>query len=741
MILVRKFKVAAYIVRNSGFRELLTQSKMVVVKAFANKFNPTVKDTGDILFISVSEPLLDRYRTDHMVEELKSVGMSVGKIFDYQLTPEYAKYYNSFVFYRCPWMPQFEGFFKEARRRNKALIYTLDDLVIDNRYTDKLPTVKNLSKEDLKLYNEGVVRQKKVMKNCDYFIVTTDQLAEELSRYDNFKEGFINRNAVSNEMVHYSNMAIKETVREADKIVVGYFSGTSTHNEDFQMIAPALVKLMDDNPRVYVKLAGRVDAPEEFKNHKDRIIYTPYVDWRELPFEMRKCDIILAPLTDSLCNRAKSENKWTEASLIATATVASDIGAFHKVIENNRTGVLVNNTTKDWYDGIKRLIDNDGLRLGVSINSRDFVLRNYRTIGRNAIELKAFIDKVTPEVIAFSGVNFGDVSGGNIVIKKHMDILRADGKIVYGVENMEYRKKDKWVKGNQRDDKKYDIFRINSKRSGDLVNLKISFNKFIATYWQSVDTVDKYQYMKSGFGKKLYLVQGMESEFFKETDPLRLAIYATYTNSRLQIVTISKWCQFWLKDEFGREAMYAPNGITLDNFKFKNRKLQNRKIRVLVEGNNKSENKRVDESFEIANKLDRNRFEISYLSYNSKPKKWYKIDNFYNNITSEKVGEVYRENDILIKSSVLESFSYPPIEMMATGGVAVVVKNEGNSEYIRDGENALCYEPGDVSGAVEKIETLVSDKKQFTKLAKNGRSTAESRDWNIVRGDIVNLYK
>lgn len=55
------------------------------------------------------------------------------------------------------------------------------------------------------------------------------------------------------------------------------------------------------------------------------------------------------------------------------------------------------------------------------------------------------------------------------------------------------------------------------------------------------------------------------------------------------------------------------------------------------------------------------------------------------------MGEVYASCDILIKTSLLESFSYPPLEMMATGGIAIVLPNDGNVEYLKDGENCLLY--------------------------------------------------
>ena len=41
--------------------------------------------------------------------------------------------------------------------------------------------------------------------------------------------------------------------------------------------------------------------------------------------------------------------------------------------------------------------------------------------------------------------------------------------------------------------------------------------------------------------------------------------------------------------------------------------------------------------------------------------------------------------------------------MMATGGYVVAVPNEGNKEYLKDGENCLFYEQGNIDEAVEKI--------------------------------------
>ena len=79
--------------------------------------------------------------------------------------------------------------------------------------------------------------------------------------------------------------------------------------------------------------------------------------------------------------------------------------------------------------------------------------------------------------------------------------------------------------------------------------------------------------------------------------------------------------------------------------------------------------------------------------------------------------------------------------MMATGGLVVVVPNDGNSEYLVDGENCLLYEQGDIDSAVSKIESIVSDKKLVEKLVKGGLATAKKYEWSKIENSIVSLYE
>jgi glycosyltransferase involved in cell wall biosynthesis len=148
----------------------------------------------------------------------------------------------------------------------------------------------------------------------------------------------------------------------------------------------------------------------------------------------------------------------------------------------------------------------------------------------------------------------------------------------------------------------------------------------------------------------------------------------------------------------------------------------------------------VDESFRVVERLDKTRFEVWYVSYEGKPKSWYRVDHFLHQVPYEEMPLLYGQCDILLKSSLLESFSYPPLEMMASGGYVVVAPNEGNVEYLCDGDNCLFYEPGDLDSAVEAIERICSEAALREHLYKNGLATAQSRDWEHLTPDILALY-
>ena len=264
-----------------------------------------------------------------------------------------------------------------------------------------------------------------------------------------------------------------------------------------------------------------------------------------------------------------------------------------------------------------------------------------------------------------------------------------------------------------------------------------SIDKAVATLYSTVEFLTLYPNIKERF----YFVQNFETDFYQAGEYLRFRANQTYFSClNMKYITISKWCQKWLKEQYGKEAEYAPNGIELKRFLSKKRDLK-KKVRILVEGNSEDYYKNVDESFQIIELLDAEKYEIWYMSYQGKPKEWYRVDRFLHKVPNTEVAKVYLQCDILLKTSILESFSYPPLEMMATGGYVVAIANEGNTEYLQDGYNCLFYPRGNRKEAVKRIEQLGTDLKLQERLYQNGLDTAKSRAWNLLQKQIIQLYQ
>ncbi len=262
-------------------------------------------------------------------------------------------------------------------------------------------------------------------------------------------------------------------------------------------------------------------------------------------------------------------------------------------------------------------------------------------------------------------------------------------------------------------------------------------DKAVATMWSTVSFLEKNNNIKDRY----YLVQNFETNFYEFGDSLKRKANESYSPKvDVHFLTISKWCQEWLLKDYNQKSDYLPNGIHTENYAYKEREM-NGKIRVLIEGDNAVYYKNVDESFKITNTLDPEKYEIWYLSYNAKPKDWYRVDKFFNKVPFEEVSTVYKDCDILLKTSILESFSYPPLEMMSTGGYVVAVQNGGNSEYLKHEYNCLFYPQGNIEEGKKAIQRIVDDSKLRKQLYSNGIETSKARDWNALEDSIIKFYE
>ena len=677
---------------------------------------------ADVLFINGCYlPHPSRYRVSHQREQLWSANISSNEVFYTDLTYDMVRMYRVFVFFRCPYTEVIGQVIRKAKQLNKVVLFDIDDLMIDKKYTKTIKHLDTMSKEELDGYYSGIELTQKTLKMCDAAITTTERLADELKNY--IPEVYINRNVASDEMLMLSEKAYKESKYADEYVRLGYFSGSITHNADFDLILPTIIKIMEKYEYVRLVICGELDLPHKLAAYKDRIEMRPFCDWRQLPELIASVDINLAPLENSIFNEAKSENKWVEAALVRVPTVASKVGAFEKMISNNVDGFLCQ-SADEWEEILSKLIEEKDYRIKIGNKAYENCLENCTSVYASANIANIIQNVMKPNIVMILPVL--QISGGALVILKHCELLHRAGYDVSIIN--QGNEKDKWI---QKDGIEIPVIRYNR------VAISATLDKAVATLWSTVSFFEIYSKIK----KKYYNVQNFETDFYEAGHTFKIEANRTYNSTLdMKYITISKWCENWLISKYNKQVQYAPNGIYVDRFYPQKRDWANRKVRILVEGNSNDYYKNVDESFEIVDLLDKDKYEIWFMSYQGKPKEGYYVDKFMHKVPYEEVPNVYRQCDILIKSSILESFSYPPLEMMATGGYVVVAPNGGNVEFLRDRENCMFYEHQDLSTAVDAIEQICKDEKLRECLYENGISTARERDWESIKYEILSLY-
>ncbi|WP_243038298.1 MULTISPECIES: glycosyltransferase [unclassified Blautia] len=633
--------------------------------------------------------------------------------------------YGAFVIFRCPMTDTLREFATMAKQMNKPLWYDVDDLVIDTKYTDQIPFLDRMQPEERQAYDQNVRNMGELLSLCDAAVTTTAALAEELKQY--VPEVLINRNCASDEMLLLSEAVLKEKQKknEADgtakKVRLGYFSGSATHLDDIEMIVPVLKQLLGKNPNLELLIVGILELPVELKLFASQIQMEGFVDYQKLPERIASVDINLAPLTDTIFNRAKSENKWVEAALVQTVTAASNLGAFAEMVQDGEDGVLCRDEA-EWLEKLQWLIDDEPARKAIAGRAYGRCSRECVTIF-HATGICEWVERHWNLRCAFV-LPAMEISGGIRVALLHAEMLVKAGAQVslFTLEG-----EAEWY---HEGDFHFPVL------SAEREKLQGTLDLAVATMWNTAEFVEQ----SSKIRKKKYLVQNFEVGFYPPGSPYRIATSATYRmRSPMEYVTISKWCQNWLREEYHTEAAYLPNGIDPSFYPKRGRDLQG-KIRILIEGDCSAEHKNVDESFRIVEQLDLEKFEIWYMSYNGNPKSWYRVDRFLHRVPYEKTPEVYAACDILLKTSLLESFSYPPLEMMASGGYVVAVPNGGNLEYLKDGENCILYPQGNLAEAKAAIERILTDAELRKKLDTGAEETVKERNWKRIEPQILEQY-
>lgn len=330
-----------------------------------------------VIYIAEYISFSSRYRLEHLKEELLYMGVD-GEIWETNNLPKSRDWasVDAVVIYRCRDMDPLSGLILEITNHNIPMYYDIDDFIFDY---DGIKDFKFFQTEEYKDFDVYTNKIHACMEKMDGIIVSTQHMKMAVEKSFPRKPVFVNRNVASAEMTIYSLLAFETRHVHKDKVILGYFSGSNTHSEDFDLISDVLLQVMQECSEVYLKIVGCLELSEAFNCVGDRIIREGFMDWRQLPSSIAECDINLMPLENTFFHRCKSENKWMEAGLVHVPTIGSYNQELDGATKNGENVILCQNED-EWKTFLLKLIADKEYRTKIGEQAYSFVMKEKSTL-------------------------------------------------------------------------------------------------------------------------------------------------------------------------------------------------------------------------------------------------------------------------------------------------------------------------------------------------------------------------
>ena len=240
-----------------------------------------------------------------------------------------------------------EEYTMELCKDKKHLVYVLDDDLLN--VPDYMSSAKYYALESI---HNNVI---KMIENCDTFLTPSRVLLEK------YGQKYEHKYLIDEPSLN----AIKEK-KPNDRIKIG-FAGSIDRTQDInQILEECLIKVIEKyGNKIEIEFMGAKPSLVDRYNLK----YIPYQDgYKKYTEIVREAnwDIGLAPMPDTEFHSCKYINKYVEYASFGIAGIYSNVKPYIYGINDKENGLLVNNTTDEWFEAICLLIENDELRNSIS---------------------------------------------------------------------------------------------------------------------------------------------------------------------------------------------------------------------------------------------------------------------------------------------------------------------------------------------------------------------------------------
>lgn len=278
-------------------------------------------------------------------------------------------------FFRTGVIPEELAWWKSVR--NSIVIgYDTDDLIFDSEiYTlENVPGLNHVNTDTYKhLTGHYLKRQQLMISEAEILSSPTTAICDA---YKKISSGTTVR--IPNIYLDLIKPYHRVQIYESDDFVIGYASGTKTHDGDFQVCKESIWQFMQNNLNAQLEIVGY--SPIEVKSIplslRNRVNFIKPVPHNQLLSLIKGWSVNIAPLELNGFTNGKSELKFVHAALCGVPTIASPSTSFSQAISNGSNGFLAD-TREDWVTCLQNLHSDESLRSSLGILALETVQTEY----------------------------------------------------------------------------------------------------------------------------------------------------------------------------------------------------------------------------------------------------------------------------------------------------------------------------------------------------------------------------
>jgi len=237
----------------------------------------------------------------------------------------------------------------------------------------------------------------------------------------------------------------------------------------------------------------------------------------------------------------------------------------------------------------------------------------------------------------------------------------------------------------------------------------------IAPHWDYIYPLWK------NFQHVFYYSQGDYDIF--SNHPRSYQLLKMFFSLPIEIMSVSSFLSDWTEKKYGRRSSVHPCDINLNLFHPGEKK---ERPTVIVMGQSSVIQKQINETIDALMELKSSRdFDIMWITPNESETVPYPEVIKITNPTQEELAMHLRQATVFVSGSLIEAFSLPPLEAMASGTAVVTADNGGNREYTRHQGNCLVFGSKDWQTMKNQVEYMLDHPSERTRMIKNGIEEAK----------------